>query len=76
MPTNRERKGNSTEFELEIEPDYTIAKIKELIHERIILSPVSQKLILGGKQLSDDTTASDLKLETGSSLQLILALRG
>jgi hypothetical protein len=70
------RLGNNSEFELEIEPEHTILKIKELIDEKIDLPPHAQKLILDTKQLADDTTASDLKLKNGSELQLILSMIG
>ena len=35
-----------------------------------------QRLIFGGKQMHDDKTASDYNLEGGSTLHLVLALRG
>jgi ubiquitin-like protein Nedd8 len=72
-----------TQFELEIEPEFTILNIKELIKEKTAtpdpeayFPTIQQKLVLGGRVLSNETTASELKLTTGSELQLILALRG
>jgi hypothetical protein len=40
-PANSARMIIGTEFELDIEPEYTVKKIKELIEERKIISPVS-----------------------------------
>lgn len=34
------------------------------------------RLIFGGKQMSDDRTAKDYNIEGGSVLHLVLALRG
>jgi ubiquitin-like protein Nedd8 len=63
-------------YELEIEPDYTVEKIKELIGKKENILTPQLRLVLGGRQMSDDKTASDYKLEEGSLLHLILALRG
>jgi ubiquitin-like protein Nedd8 len=76
LPTNRVYISTSAEFEIDIDPDYTIAKIKECIHEKEKIPPPQQTLLLKGKQMSDVKTGSEYKLEDGTTLQLILALRG
>ncbi|KAF2426212.1 ubiquitin [Tothia fuscella] len=64
------------EIELDIEPDYQVSKIKERVEEKEGIPPVQQRLIFGGKQMSDDKTAEFYNLEGGATLHLVLALRG
>ncbi|EON65488.1 ubiquitin-like protein 1 [Coniosporium apollinis CBS 100218] len=64
------------EIDLDIEPDYKISKIKERVEEKEGIPPVQQRLIYGGKQMSDDKTAEEYNLEGGATLHLVLALRG
>jgi len=64
------------EIELDIEPDYTVAKIKERVEEKEGIPPMQQRLIYGGKQMADDKTAEEYQLEGGCTLHLVLALRG
>jgi hypothetical protein len=75
MPANRVRLGVGKEIELDIEPDCTVAKIKECIQEKEDIQPLQQKLILGGQPMSDDKTVKEYKLKEGAILNLILALR-
>jgi ubiquitin-like protein Nedd8 len=75
MPTNRVRTSTGNEIEFDIEPDYTVIKIKERVEEKLGIPPPQQRLILSGKQMSDDKTASEYKLEEGVTLHLILTLR-
>jgi len=64
------------EIELDIEPDYTVSKIKERVEEKEGIPPMQQRLIFHGKQMADDKTAEEYGLEGGSTLHLVLALRG
>jgi len=64
------------EIELDIESDYKISQIKEKVEEKEGIPPVQQRLIFGGKQMIDDKQASDYSLSGGSTLHLVLALRG
>jgi len=64
------------EIELDIEPDYKVSRIKERVEEKEGIPPVQQRLIFGGKQMSDDKTAAEYNLEGGATLHLVLALRG
>ncbi|KAF2669564.1 ubiquitin-like protein [Microthyrium microscopicum] len=68
--------SNEKEFEIDIEPDYTVGKIKKLIYEKEEIPADKQKLLLKGLVMKDDETASEHKLENGTKLSLILALRG
>jgi ubiquitin-like protein Nedd8 len=73
---NRVRTLTGREIELDIEEDYTVSKIKERVEEKEGIPPMQQRLIYGGKQMSDDKTAKDYALEGGCTLHLVLALRG
>ncbi|BAB92795.1 putative polyubiquitin 2 [Oryza sativa Japonica Group] len=64
------------EIDIDIEMTDTVDRIKERVEEREGIPPVQQRLIYGGKQLADDKTAHDYKIEAGSVLHLVLALRG
>ncbi|EEH07737.1 hypothetical protein HCEG_01207 [Histoplasma capsulatum var. duboisii H88] len=64
------------EMELDIEPDYKVSRIKERVEEKEGIPPSQQRLIFGGKQMADDRTAAEYNLEGGSTLHLVLALRG
>ena len=54
----------------------TIEEVKQTIQEQEGIPPVQQRLIFGGKQMNDNKTAADYKIEGGSVLHLVLALRG
>ncbi|CEJ90728.1 Putative NEDD8 [[Torrubiella] hemipterigena] len=64
------------EIELDIESDYTVSQIKDKVEEKVGIPPVQQRLIYGGKQMTDDKTAGDYNLSGGDTLHLVLALRG
>lgn len=64
------------EIELDIDPSDKVFRIKERMEEKEGIPPIQQRLIFGGKQMSDERTASEYNLEGGSVLHLVLALRG
>uniref|UniRef100_A0A8H7N8Z8 Ubiquitin-like domain-containing protein n=1 Tax=Bionectria ochroleuca TaxID=29856 RepID=A0A8H7N8Z8_BIOOC len=64
------------EIELDIETDYKVSQIKEKVEEKEGIPPVQQRLIHGGKQMTDDKTAAEYNLQAGDTLHLVLALRG
>ncbi|KAF7550448.1 hypothetical protein G7Z17_g5719 [Cylindrodendrum hubeiense] len=64
------------EIELDIEMDYKVSQIKEKVEEKEGIPPVQQRLIHGGKQMTDDKTAAEYNLVAGDTLHLVLALRG
>ncbi|KAJ2960895.1 hypothetical protein NQ176_g11028 [Zarea fungicola] len=64
------------EIELDIESGYKVSQIKEKVEEKEGIPPVQQRLIYGGKQMTDDKTAADYDLKGGDTLHLVLALRG
>ncbi|BBN15371.1 hypothetical protein MPTK1_6g19060 [Marchantia polymorpha subsp. ruderalis] len=64
------------EIELDIDPSISFKHVKELIEEKEGIPPAQQRLLFSGKQMTDDKTVSDYKIEGGCTLHLILALRG
>ena len=64
------------ELEIDIDSNDKISRIKDKIEEKEGIPPLQQRLIFGGRQLSDDKCASEYSLEGGSVLHLVLALRG
>lgn len=62
--------------EIDIEPNDTIMRIKERVEEKEGVPPPQQRLIFGGKALSDEQTAESYGIKAGSVLHLVLALRG
>ncbi|USP77801.1 neural precursor cell expressed [Curvularia clavata] len=76
IKSGRVRTLTGKEIELDIESDYKVSKIKERVEEKEGIPPAQQRLIYGGKQMSDDKTAADYQLEGGATLHLVLALRG
>ncbi|GAA6020755.1 hypothetical protein JCM10207_002013 [Rhodosporidiobolus poonsookiae] len=64
------------EIELDIEQSWTTTKIKEQLEEKEGIPPAQQRLIFLGKAMADDKTAAEHKVEAGSTIHLVLALRG
>ncbi|CAG8575289.1 7879_t:CDS:2, partial [Ambispora leptoticha] len=58
------------EIEIDIEPSDKITRIKERVEEKEGIPPAQQRLIFGGKQMSDEKTASEYSIEGGSVLHL------
>ncbi|CDQ80147.1 unnamed protein product [Oncorhynchus mykiss] len=79
------------EIEIDIEPTDKVERIKERVEEKEGIPPQQQRLIYSGKQITaccnfdeallfrcqnDEKTAADYKIQGGSVLHLVLALRG
>ncbi|XP_054011034.1 NEDD8 [Hylaeus anthracinus] len=64
------------QIEIDIEPTDKVERIKERVEEKEGIPPPQQRLIFSGKQMNDEKTAHDYKVQGGSVLHLVLALRG
>ena len=58
------------------EPENTILDIKTALQEREGIEISQIRLIFGGKQLADEMKIADYNLEAGSTLIMVLQLRG
>ena len=54
----------------------SIHSASKLRHFVLGIPPSQQRLIFGGKQMTDDKTVSEYNVNPGSVLHLVLALRG
>lgn len=64
------------EHEIEVQPSETVVQIKEKLEERDGIPVVQQRLIFQGKQLNDEKTIKSYKMQAGTVLHLVVALRG
>ncbi|CAI2381231.1 unnamed protein product [Moneuplotes crassus] len=56
--------------------DNTILQVKQALQEKEGIMIEQIRLIFGGKQLADDQMISDYNLKAGSTIHMVLQLRG
>ena len=61
---------------IEVAPDDTIAGVSEKIFHKTDIPIDQQRLIFEGKQLEEDRTLTDYKIEKESTLWLMLRITG
>ncbi|EAN32880.1 NEDD8 [Theileria parva strain Muguga] len=61
---------------LNFEPTNTIADVKEVLRERECIDAGQIRLIYSGKQMNDELTLNDYKVVPGSTIHMVLQLRG
>lgn len=59
-----------------LKSETTIQQVKEQIQQKTNLSPAMQRLIFAGKQLQDDCTLADYKIEQENMIHLVSRLFG
>lgn len=69
----RDLEGKTKTLDLDLKED-TVWDVKERVCEKTELPPEFQRLIFNGKQLENDKTLSDYKIEAGSTLVILLQL--
>merc|ERR1712072_433562 len=64
------------ELKIDIEPEDDILHIKQKVEEIEGIPPEQQRLVFAGKQMTDALSAKEYSIEPGSTLHLVLAMRG
>ncbi|CAJ1359199.1 unnamed protein product, partial [Effrenium voratum] len=66
--------GRKTNFNFEL--DNTVRHVKEALQEKEGIQVEQIRLIYSGKQMSDECTLNDYNVKPGSTVHMVLQLRG
>lgn len=61
---------------LDVEPSHTVLDIKQMVCDREGVPPLQQKMLYSAQQLANNRTVEELRLQPGTTVQLVLNLRG
>lgn len=61
---------------IDVDPEESIASVKQKISQHEGIPPEQQRLIFGGKQLDSSNCVSDYNIENDCTLHLVLRLKG
>ena len=61
---------------LEVDPNETVESLKQKVQEKEGVPPDQQRLVYGGKQLENGKTLADYKIQSESTIHLVLRLKG
>ncbi len=61
---------------VDVNEDDTVETLKQRINEKEGIPVDQQRLIFGGKQISEERTMSDYGVTNGATMHLVLRLRG
>lgn len=67
---------NGSRRNFDFEPTNTILQVKEALQEKEGINAAQLRLIFNGKQMSDENTLAHYNVVAGSSLHMVLQLRG
>ena len=55
---------------------YANGRVKEKVEEKEGIPPGKMRIVFAGKEIADEKTLEDYKIQAGSILHLVLSLRG
>lgn len=61
---------------ISFEQSETVEHLKARIQDKVGMAPKDQRLVFAGKQLEDNKTLADYNMTSGSSIHIVLRLRG
>lgn len=64
------------EHVIDVKPSDKIAKVKATLEELSGTPLIQQRLLYQGKKMHDDNTVDYYRIKAGSTVQLVIALRG